>query len=722
MRRHLIRPATFVILSAFIASMTSCSLIKPRRAPAPGAAPAAAAPAPVAAPVVSSDVRAEMLWDSYGIPHIFAKDMAAAAYAAGWAQMRAHGDLLLRLYAQARGRGAEMFGEAYVQSDQWVLTNDIPERATIWLGQQRPIEVNILDAFTAGINAYAVTHADSVNPRYRPVLPVVPTDVLAHIQRVIHFSFLAQPGAVMGTEKMWERGSNGWAIAPRRTATRNAMLLANPHLPWGDMFTWFEMQITTPEASATGAAFVGFPLPAIAFNDSIGWTHTVNTIDGADLFELTLSGEGYMYDGVVRPFETTDKVLKVKQADGSVVSRTVTVRRSLHGPVVGQKSGKAVALRVTGLDAPHMIQQELEMMQSHNLDDFEHALSRLQLPMFTVIYADHRGNIMHLFNGRVPNRPRGDAAYWSGVVPGDSSSTMWTDVMPYERLPRIVNPPTGWLQNANDPPWTTTVPLAIAEERFPAHMAPHPSMSFRAIRSARLLIEHPGITLDEMIELKLSTRSEEADHILEDVVHAARASASVPAHEAAEVLDKWDRLADADSRGAVLFAEFARAFNDRANAGYRTFDIAWTPKAPLSTPDGIADPAATTRILEAAAERVRARFGKLDVSWGETHRLVRDGLDLPANGGPGVTGIFRVVDYDSISPTRSVASGGDSYVAAIEFSNPVRARALLSYGNWSKAGSPHRTDQMQLFARKELRAVWRTRAEVEAHLEAREVF
>jgi acyl-homoserine-lactone acylase len=101
---------------------------------------------------------------------------------------------------------------------------------------------------------------------------------------------------------------------------------------------------------------------------------------------------------------------------------------------------------------------------------------------------------------------------------------------------------------------------------------------------------------------------------------------------------------------------------------------------------------------------------------------VRDGVDLPANGGPDAIGVFRVVDYDSVAPTRSDASGGDSYVAAVEFASPVVARSLLSYGNWSQPGSPHRTDQLPLFASKQLRAVWRSRADVEAHLEAKEVF
>jgi len=106
-----------------------------------------------------------------------------------------------------------------------------------------------------------------------------------------------------------------------------------------------------------------------------------------------------------------------------------------------------------------------------------------------------------------------------------------------------------------------------------------------------------------------------------------------------------------------------------------------------------------------------------DVEWGKVYRLRREGADLPANGGPGSLGIFRVVGFG-----RSEASSGDSYVAVIEFSRPVRARALLSYGNSSQPGSKHVADQLPLFAKKQLRPVWRTRKEVETHLESRKRF
>lgn len=59
----------------------------------------------------------EILWDTHGIPHIYGKDTKSAFHAFGWAQMQSHGNLLLRLYGQARGRGAEYWGEEYLDSD-----------------------------------------------------------------------------------------------------------------------------------------------------------------------------------------------------------------------------------------------------------------------------------------------------------------------------------------------------------------------------------------------------------------------------------------------------------------------------------------------------------------------------------------------------------------------------------------------------------------------------
>ena len=682
----------------------------------------------------------EILWDEWGVPHIYAPDLEQLTYAQGWAHARNHGDLVLRLIGQARGRAAEYWGEGYLESDRWVRTVGIPGRAAGWYGEQSPGSKAALDAFARGINDYAVRHPDAIADDVEVVLPISAADVLAHLQRVIHFTFVVDPRTVAAAarqlgagERVAEQvarapasgaeamGSNAWAVAPSRSASGHALLVANPHLPWSDLFTWFEVHLVSPEVDVTGVTLVGTPIVGIGFNDHLGWTHTVNTHDGADLYELTLRDGGYLYDGEVREFETATETLKAKTDDG-VREEELTVRRSVHGPVVATVvadagNGKALALRSVGLDRPALFEQYWDMARATDLATFEAALRRLQMPMFTTMYADREGHILHLFGGVTPKRPAGDWD-WSGVVPGDTSATLWTETHPYDDLPRVLDPESGWLQNANDPPWTTTFPLAIDADDFPSYMAPR-FMHFRAQQSAELLMADDSITFEELETYKHSTEMELAVRLLDDLQEAVTENGDGTAKRAMDVLSAWDRNADAGSRGGVLFAAFVHRLR---GVGGDPFAVPWSEDDPLTTPDGLADPAAAASALAAAAEHVESTYGALDVSWGEVHRLRRGGRDLAGNGGPSDLGIFRVVTYRPGDDGKATAFQGDSYVAVVEFSDPLRAAELLSYGNASQPGSPHDGDQLQLLAEKKLRPVWRTRADVEAHLEEREVF
>jgi acyl-homoserine-lactone acylase len=357
------------------------------------------------------------------------------------------------------------------------------------------------------------------------------------------------------------------------------------------------------------------------------------------------------------------------------------------------------------------------MATSQNLSQFQKALQRLQLPMFTVMYADRQGHIMHLFNGLVPVRQQGDFAYWQNIIPGDTSKTLWTKIHPYQDLPKVIDPPSGWLQNANDPPWTTTFPTAIKAENYPAYIAPRGPMYFRAQSSAKMLAEDNSISLQEMITYKHSTQMELAERILDDLILAVQQQSDELTTRAAKVLAAWDRKADANSRGAVLFS----AWVDDIDLD-QVFKTPWDEKSPLTTPDGLADPQSAVKALADAATKVEKAYGKLDVAWGEVFRLQSGNLDLPGNGGDGDKGIFRVVNFAPVGDGRFRAVAGDSYVAAVEFSQPVKANALISYGNASQPNSPHATDQLEFFARKQLRPVWRTRKAIASHLEARKVF
>jgi acyl-homoserine-lactone acylase len=675
--------------------------------------------------LVESPASCEVLWDTWGVPHIIADDAPGLFYGFGWAQAHAHGDVLLRIYAEARGRGAEFYGSDALSIDQLVRTMGLPQRGEAWYVEQSASFRTNLDAFAAGINAYAERHPERLEAPGADVLPVTGSDAMAHAARIC-FEFVAGESEVL--EAILDgrhRGSNGWAVAPAHSADGNAMLLVNPHLPWSGQYLWFEAQLTASGVyDAYGATLVGIPVLAIAFNDALGWTHTVNTLDGADAYHLTPDGDGYLLDGERHPFETSTETIKVRESDGSLTEQQLTVRRTVHGPVF-ENGGDILAVRCTAVDewssSAGALEQWWDMARATTLDEFENTLRKLQIPIFTVIYADRDGHILSLFGGQAPVR-RAGVDDWSEPAPGDTSATIWTEIYPYDELPRVVDPPGGWVQNSNSAPWYTTYPLQLDPDTFPADLATR-ELSLREIRGIRMLVENPGMSLERMIELKYSSRFELADRVLDDLLAAADASTDESAHRAADTLAGWDREANPASAGALLFASWALRMGPGGPSGL--FAVPLDPAEPLATPSGLANPEGAVDALIDAANELESMFGRLDVQWREVARMQAGDFDEPANGAGGNPfGVFRVLDVDlpEINPERPAhVNFGDSYIAAVEFSDPVRARTLVTYGNASQPGSPHVGDQIALAAKGELRPVWRTREEIEANLELREL-
>jgi len=674
------------------------------------AAPASLAPA----------AAAEILWDSYGVPHIYAANRRELAHAFGWAQMQNHGDLLLRLYAQSRGRASELLGTDYLAEDRWTWTVDIPGLAARDYALQRPDMRAHIDAFVAGINDFARAHPELIGDSVRAVLPVTGVDVLANQQRLALARFLTSRGQVQAETRSWQRGSNAWAIAPSRSASGHTLLLANPHLPWSDIFTWIEAQYSMPGVDVYGGALVGSPVLQIAFNDHLGWTHTVNTQDTEDLYDITLSGDGYRYDGAVRPFTERVRVLRFRDSTGVLRDDTLHIRSSIQGPIVATKPGKAIALRVVGMTpaTPYGFEQWWDMGRARNLAEFQRAIRPNQISGQNIVYGDRDGHVMAFYGGNSPVRSHGNGEYWSGIVPGDSSSTLWSTLHPFSDLPMTLDPPSGWVQNANDPPWYATFPPVVRPGGFPSYLAPV-GMGLRPQRSVRLLRSNSSFTWPEFVRDARDTRMELADRLLDDLLPLARANSSGDVRLAAEVLARWDRATDAGSRGAVLFVQWWNDYGRRMGAKSR-FAEPWSDARPLDTPDGLADTAAALAALASAAQAVTKNHGAPDVAWGDVYRLREGSLDLPANGASSAYGVFSVVEYQPAGSGRYRAVGGDSFEAVIEFASPVRAMSVVAYGNASRTGSPHRADQLALFSRKQFKPVWRTRAEIEAHVERRE--
>jgi acyl-homoserine-lactone acylase len=238
-----------------------------------------------------------------------------------------------------------------------------------------------------------------------------------------------------------------------------------------------------------------------------------------------------------------------------------------------------------------------------------------------------------------------------------------------------------------------------------------------------MLYEDKKITYDKFIEYKHSTRAELADRILPDLLDATAQYGTPLAQQAAAVLKSWDRQAEVDSRGAVLFHAWATRFlGGTLMANQSGFAVAYELKSPLTTPRGLKDPKKAAAQLDDAAQEIQKEFGALDVPWGQVMHYKLAGVDIPANGGYGNLGIFRVITFGPLQNKTRSQTHGETYIAAVEFGEPMRAKVLMTYGNSSQPGSPHQTDQLPLLAKKELRTAWLTKADVQANLDTRDKF
>ena len=415
----------------------------------------------------------------------------------------------------------------------------------------------------------------------------------------------------------------------------------------------------------------------------------------------------------------------MKQPDGSLREERLDIRRSVHGPVVFDENGVTIAMRVAGLDRPKMLEQWFRMGEARSLEEFQSALRMMSVPMWHANYADDKQHIMFVFDGLVPRRRVRDYQYWSGVVPGDTSETLWTDYLSFDELPKSVDPPSGWHQNANEPPWLMTLPR-LDRTKFPAYVAPTgealPQM--RTLRSLRMITE------DREDQLRTAPREEAFD------ANGARRQNSPrpPRRRRGTPMPGGCSRCGTATRTSTAAAPCC--FSCSSTGTFPPRAAGWTASfASSTTPRGRSNPLMAWPMPQGRPRRSRRpptsasqRYGALDVKWGEVFRFASGNADLPGNGGPGGSGLFRTIAFTRRPRQRArrgrgyYAASGETIVCAIEFSRDQRAQCLLGYGNATQPGSPHLEDQLPFMVQKKLLPVHREKKDIEAHLELRERF
>ncbi len=582
--------------------------------------------------------------------------------------------------------------------------------------------------------------------------------------------------------------SNGWAFGRDATASGHGLVMANPHFPWGGEARFWECHLTIPgEIDVYGVSLIGTPGVQMGFNADVAWAHTFSRGSRFTLSKLDLVPgvpTCYRHGNQEREMVPTTHTIAVREADGSAVDVTRTLWTSHHGPMVnlpllGWGLEVGFAYRDANLDNAAVTQQFLAMDRTRSLDELQEVFADAKaMPWANTLAADRSGRAWYIDASATPNlsagarrrftdRLRDDpvaALLWENrvaLLDGSDPDDDWVDapgarspgLIPHQELPQLER--RDYLVNANDSHWLTH-PDQLLEGYSPLHGLERVAPSLRTrqnVRVARRLAATGDLTVAAAIDAVFGNDCLSAELLVDDVVARCRAagtvtvgSTEVDLTESADVLAAWDRRADLDSIGAVLWREVVAGFPlpELRDAG-TLFAVAFDPDDPVATPRGLAPAPADgpdpVLVAVAGAVTMLGQAGlPIDVALGSSQWAQRGEHRVPVHGGGEGEGILNI-----LAPTGALASTatepappplaavpgrtertgltaggyrctyGTSFLMAVELTDdgPV-ALGLLAYGQAGDDRSPHHLDGTEAYAAKAVRPLLFADADIEA--------
>jgi acyl-homoserine-lactone acylase len=678
--------------------------------------------------------------DNWGIAHIYGKSDADAVFGMMYAQAEDDFNRIERNYLNGLGWLAQAEGESAIYSD-------LRERLFIDAGTlQRQYRLSptwlktLMIAWSDGLNYYLSKHsnvAPKVIHHFEPWMALSFTegsiggDVesvdLAKLEKF--YGQPTQPTARNLPRPVPEEnpgGSNGFAIAPSRSASGHAMLWINPHTSY---YFRSELQVASEQGlNVYGAVTWGQFFVYQGFNSHNGWMHTSYGGDAIDEYAEDLVkkpvGLYYKYGAGLRKLKVTQITIPFKQADG-LGKRTFTVYHSHHGPIIRAENGKWIAIKLLVDPVPALSQSYLRT-KTRDYASFRKTQDMRTDTSNNTVYADANGTIAYFHGNFIPKR---DTAFdFTHPVDGSNPATEWQGPHAVEDTITLLNPSNGWLFNSNNWPFSAAGDQSPKRENYPVYMWTKGETP-RGLHAVEMLRDIHNATLDSLIAAGYDGHLTAFDVLLPplfagfDALPAADPQRAALG-EAIAALRSWNRRTSADSVPTAVAIFWGQEMVERKGAAARDAD---EPVYDFLV-DKLTD-AERIAALSAALEKLQRDFGRWQIPWGEISRFQRltDDIVQPFDDAkpslavgfaPSQWGALASFDWSKPRKTKKLyGSTGNSFIAAVDFGPTIHAKALMSGGESGDPSSPHFTDQALMFSQGHFRDVLFYPEDVRAHAE-----
>jgi acyl-homoserine-lactone acylase len=680
--------------------------------------------------------RVTIVRDDWGIAHVRGRTDADAVFGMIYAQAEDDFNRVEMNYLTSLGRLAEAEGEGAIWQDLrmklFIDPADLRARyaaSPAWLKQ-------LMNAWSDGLNYYLATHPQ-VKPRvihrFEPwmALSFSEGSIGGDIERVSLRELEAFYGKAQRTAALENTGtyreptgSNGIAIAPSNSATRNPLLLINPHTSF---FFRSELQMTSGEGlNAYGAVTWGQFFVYQGFNERAGWMHTSSGVDVVDEYLETIIRRGdrfhYRYGSEERPVTASTITIPYRTADGGTAAKAFTIYKTHHGPIVREQGGKWVSIALMQRPVEALSQSFLRT-KARDYRSFLKVGEYKANSSNNTIFADALGNIAYLHPQFIPRRD--NRFDYTQPVDGSDPATDWKGLHALGEIPHVLNPKSGWIQNTNNWPWSVSGPDSPRQADYPRYMEAY-GENPRGIHAMMLLRDKKDFTLSSLNDAAYDSYQPAFAQMIPALLRAHDEALASPLKrrlvDQIAMLRGWDYRWSTTSVPTSLAVywgeEIWRAIGaegaKRSMAPYEAIVTGTTAEQKLRT-------------LAAASDRLEKDFGSWRTPWGEINRFQRLTGDIVqpfSDAAPSIPVGFTSGRWGSLASfgaqphngsKRYYGTSGNSFVAVVEFGSKVRARAVTAGGESGDPRSPHFNDQAERYATGNLREVYFYPAQLRGH-------